>query len=311
MKALLIVNPHAAGRKAGKAYAAAAEAVDAVLGPVDAAFTVRRGHGVELAREAAERGRQLIVAVGGDGTLSEVVNGVMLSGRADSVRVGLVAQGTGGDFRRSLGIEHGLSNYLEAIASGRERKVDVGRLTYRADDGSTQQRFFVNIVSAGMGGLVDRYVEATPGWIPGSVAYYSAALRAIARCPEAQVRCRTVLDGNAEERTLPARVIAACNGAYFGSGMHMAPMARVDDGVLEIVSVTQPTRLKMFQKSRTIYSGAHLREPGIVHFRCQRVSMDVDNERHRRLFLLDVDGEAIGGVPLTAEVLPGALTLRV
>jgi diacylglycerol kinase (ATP) len=310
MKPLLVVNPHAAGRKAGRAYATAAEAVDAVLGPVDAAFTVRRGHGIELAREAAEQGRELIVAVGGDGTFSEVVNGVMLSGRAAEVRIGLVAQGTGGDFRRSLGIDHGLRQYLEAIASGRERKVDVGRLTYRDDDGSTKQRFFVNIVSAGMGGLVDRYVEATPGWIPGSVAYYAAALRAIVRCPEAQVRSQSVLDGQEEERTLPARVIAVCNGSYFGSGMHMAPMARVDDGVLEVVSVTQPTRLKMFQKSRTIYSGAHLLEPGIVHFSCQRIELSVDDERHRRLFPLDVDGEAIGGVPLTAEVLPGALTLR-
>ena len=310
MKPLLIVNPHAASRKAGQAYAAAAEAVDAVLGPVDAAFTVRRSHGIELAREAAEAGRELIVAVGGDGTFSEVVNGVMLSGRAGDVRVGLVAQGTGGDFRRSLGIDHGLRQYLEAIASGRERKVDVGRLTYRDDDGSTKQRFFVNIVSAGMGGLVDRYVEATPGWVPGSVAYYSAALRAIVRCPEAQVRSRYTFDGQEEERTLPSRVIAVCNGAYFGSGMHMAPMARVDDGTLEVVSVTQPTRLQMFQKSRTIYSGAHLPLPGVAHFSCQRIELDVENERHRRLFLLDVDGEAIGGVPLTAEVLPGALTLR-
>ena len=87
MKPLLIVNPHAASRKAGQAYAAAAEAVDAVLGPVDAAFTVRRSHGIELAREAAEAGRELIVAVGGDGTFSEVVNGVMLSGRAADVGV--------------------------------------------------------------------------------------------------------------------------------------------------------------------------------------------------------------------------------
>ena len=92
--------------------------------------------------------------------------------------------------------------------------------------------------------------------------------------------------------------------------MHMAPMARVDDGTLEVVSVTQPTRLQMFQKSRTIYSGAHLPLPGVAHFSCQRIELDVENERHRRLFLLDVDGEAIGGVPLTAEVLPGALTLR-
>jgi diacylglycerol kinase (ATP) len=310
VKPLLVVNPHAAGRKSGRAYAAAAEAVDALLGPVDAAFTVRRGHGVELARTGAEEGRDLIIAVGGDGTLSEVVNGVMLSSRAGAVRVGLVAQGTGGDFRRSLGLEHGLSHYLEAIGSGRERPVDVGRLTYRDDDGTTKERFFINIVSAGLGGLVDRYVASAPAWVPGSIAYYHAALRAIVHCPEARVRSRSVLDGIEEERVLPAYVVAVCNGAFFGSGMHMAPMARVDDGVFEVVSVTQPKRLKMFQKSRTIYTGAHLREPGVVHFSCQSVTLDVEDEHHRSRFPLDVDGEPIGGVPVTVQVLPGALTLR-
>lgn len=310
MKPLLVVNPRAAGRSSGKAYAAAAAAVARALGPVDAVFTEGRGHGVELARAGAEDGRELIVAVGGDGTLSEVVNGVMLSGRADTVRVGLVAQGTGGDFRRSLGLEHGLQHYLDAIASGRERTVDVGRLCYRDDDGGVKERYFVNIVSAGMGGLVDRYVEATPAWVGGGLAYYLAALRAILRCPEARVRCRTVLAGREEERTLPARVVAVCNGAYFGSGMHMAPMARLDDGVLEVVSVTQPTRLQMLLKSRTIYSGAHLRIRGVEHFGCQRLELDVEDMRHRRLFLLDVDGEPIGRVPLTIEVLVRALTLR-
>jgi diacylglycerol kinase (ATP) len=105
-------------------------------------------------------------------------------------------------------------------------------------------------------------------------------------------------------------VVAVCNGAYFGSGMHMAPMARFDDGVLEVVTVTQPTRLQMLLKSRTIYSGAHLLLPGVEHFSCQRLELDVEDMRHRRLFLLDVDGEPIGGVPMTAEVLPRALTLR-
>ena len=275
MKPLLVINPRAAGRSAGKAYAAAAEAVERALGPVDATFTEGRGHGMELARAAAEEGRDLIVAVGGDGTLSEVVNGVMRSGRAQSVRVGLVAQGTGGDFRRSLGLQNGLKHYLDAIACGRERTVDVGRLSYRDDDGSIKERYFLNIVSAGMGGLVDRYVEATPAWVGGSLAYYLAALRAILRCPEAQVCCRTVLAEREDQRTLPARVVAVCNGAYFGSGMHMAPMARLDDGVLEVVTVTQPTRLQMLLKSRTIYSGSHLLLPGVMHFSCQRVELDV------------------------------------
>jgi diacylglycerol kinase (ATP) len=310
VKPLLIVNPRAAGSRTGASFSAAAAAVRETLGPVDAAFTEYSGHGVQLARLAAEGGRELIVAVGGDGTLSEVVNGVLQSGLEP--RVGFIAAGTGGDFRRSVGVGPSVEECLRAIASGRERRIDVGRLTYRdTGDGAMKERYFLNIVSAGMGGLVDRYVENTPAWVGGRLGYYAATLRAIYRCPESWLHCVVTTDGRHEERMLLARVLAVCNGAYFGSGMHMAPMAQVDDGVLEVVSVTQPTRLHMLVRSRSIYDASHFRFAGVEHLRCQRIEIDLEDEAARPLFLLDVDGEALGGLPMSAEVVPAALVLRV
>ena len=102
-----------------------------------------------------------MIAVGGDGTLHEVANGVLDAGVGDRTAVGYVGQGTGGDFRRTLGIEHRLDAYVEGIASGRRRVVDAGKLRYLARDGKEATRWFVNILSAGMGGLVDRYVSET------------------------------------------------------------------------------------------------------------------------------------------------------
>lgn len=309
MKPLLIVNPEAAGRRAGVAFRAAGDAVRAALGPFEVAFTEHRGHAAQLAQLGAEGGRELIVAVGGDGTLSEVANGVLRSG--SDTRVGLIAAGTGGDFRRSLGIGPTLQECLDAISSGRERRVDVGRLIYRElRDDMPVERYFVNIVSAGMGGLVDRYVETLPGWLGGHLGYYLAALGAIYRCPESWLYARLHLDGRVEERPLLARVLAVCNGAYFGSGMHMAPMAKVDDGILEVLSVTQPTRLHMLLKSRSIYAGGHLAFDGVEHLRCQRIELDIEDDRARPLFLLDVDGEALGLLPLSIDVVPRALVLR-
>lgn len=305
----MIVNPRASGSRTGRAFAGLEATARRALGPLDTCVTERRGHAVELARAAAEEGRPLIVAVGGDGTLSEVVNGVLGSRRPEAA-VGFIAQGTGGDFPRSLAIGSDPTACLEAIASGRERCVDVGLLTFRETDGGTGQRYFLNIVSAGLGGLVDRYIAATPAWLGGRLGYYMAALRAIWLCPEAQLRCRLTLDTGPEEHRLRARVVAVCNGGSFGSGMLMAPMAKVDDGVLELISVTQPTRLHMLVRSRTIYDGSHLRLRGVEHLRCRRVELDVEDEAVRPHYPLDVDGEALGLLPMAAEVVPRALVLR-
>src|SRR5580704_7935058 len=153
---LVVVNPSSGGGLAGRTFSRVRAVIERRLGAVDVALTARPGHAIALARDAALAGRKLIIAVGGDGTLHEVANGVLDAGETTSV--GYVGMGTGGDFRRSLGVEHRLDAYVEAIAVGRERQVDVGRVRYVSAGGETRTRWFVNILSAGMGGLVDRYV---------------------------------------------------------------------------------------------------------------------------------------------------------
>ncbi|MGH7294852.1 MAG: diacylglycerol/lipid kinase family protein, partial [Polyangiaceae bacterium] len=278
------------------------------LGPVDVASTERPGHAIDLAREAAKAGASLVVAVGGDGTLHEVANGVIDS-TADAA-VGYVGQGTGGDFRRSLGLEHRLDAYVEAIASGATRQIDAGRLRYRATDGSTRARWFVNILSAGMGGLVDRYVADTSKALGGKTAYFVASTRALLACQRGRLRCDVSLEGERHERSVETFMIAICNGAYFGGGMHVAPMAKIDDGRFEVVSMDASSKLAFATFSRRIYDGTHLGAPGVQHFACDRIAIDLENERARGVFLLDVDGEPLGGLPLEVELVPKALTLR-
>ena len=105
-------------------------------------------------------------------------------------------------------------------------------------------------------------------------------------------------------------MIAVCNGRYFGGGMHVAPMARLDDGRFEVVSMDAPSKLAFAAFSRRIYEGKHLSAPGVQHFSCDRIAIDIENEGARGVFLLDVDGEPLGGLPLEVEVVPKALTLR-
>jgi YegS/Rv2252/BmrU family lipid kinase len=322
-RTLVVVNPRSGGGQAARTFGHVKAVLERHLGPVDLSLTERPGHAIDLARDAAKGGAELVIAVGGDGTLHEVANGVLDAGKGAGAAgtdgsagpgvgtaVGYVGQGTGGDFRRTLGLEHRLDAYVDAIASGRTRSVDAGKLRYRAPDGATRDRWFVNILSAGMGGLVDRYVADTSKALGGKAAYFLASTRALVACRRGRLRCEVTLEGERHERRVETFMVAICNGRYFGGGMHVAPMAKIDDGRFEVVSMDAPSKLAFAAFSRRIYEGKHLDAPGVQHFACDRISIDLENEGARGVFLLDVDGEPLGGLPLEVEIVPRALTLR-
>ena len=312
MKPLLVVNPTSGGGATGRNFSAMRGTIERALGPVDVAMTERSGHGLDLAREGALAGHPLVIAVGGDGTFHETVNGLMQarSGtygtKADEARIGMIAQGTGGDFRKALGLEHRLDKYLDALKSGHERALDVGKFT----GGGKTGHYFVNILSVGMGGLVDRYVADASRLLGGTVAYFGASVKALLNAKLGHVKCTVTNEGKTEEHLLRSFMIAICNGRYFGGGMKIAPMAEIDDGALELVALGATSKLGFAMTSRRIYTGAHIGQPGTVHLRGQKLTLSLANDDARDVFLLDVDGEPMGGLPLTVEVVPKALTLR-
>jgi diacylglycerol kinase (ATP) len=311
MKPFLVVNPQSGGGATKKVFPDLRRTIEAELGEVEVAFTERAGHGSELAKAGAESGHTLIIAVGGDGTFNEVVNGVLASGKKD-VELGIIGQGTGGDFLRSVGIEHRLDRYLSAIRGGKTRKVDVGHARYTRPDGTAGERYFVNVISAGMGGLVDRYVATSSRALGGKAAYFVASARALLASREGHLNVEVTRGASVERHRIATYMIAVCNGRYFGSGMKVAPMAEIDDGRFEIVSVGAPSKLGFALTSGTsIYSGAHLQKPGVLHMPCDKVTMDLENEQARSVFLIDLDGEPVGGLPLTIELRRGAVSLRI
>jgi YegS/Rv2252/BmrU family lipid kinase len=311
VRPFVIVNPRSGGRARdpGSRYWTDLRAViERRLGPTDVAFTAHAGHAIELARQAAGERRALVVAVGGDGTLHEVANGVLSAGTGAAV--GYIAHGTGGDFFRTLGTEHRLDAYLAAIAGGRERRIDVGKVRYRAFDGATRERWFVNIASVGMSGLVDRYVAQTTKLFGGKAAYLWASTRSLAVGRRTRVRCDVTHAGARQEHRFESFLVAVCNGQYFGSGMHVAPMAQPDDGRFEVVSIDAPSKLAFPGVMNRLYSGHHVGSPGVAHFPCDALTLDLDDERARPVFLLDVDGEALGGLPVEITLVPKALAIR-
>ena len=309
MKPLLIVNPASGGGRVEKDFHRIERETMRSLGPCDIAWTDRKGHAIQIARDAALSQREIVIAVGGDGLLHEVVNGLMLARERQGLntRLGVIAQGTGGDFRKSLGIDHRLTSYCEAIAKGRTRHVDVGRMRYINHKLENAEAFFVNILSVGMGGLVDQYVAESSRQFGGTLAYLAASSRALRDSAVGVLRCEMRVDGRVQEHVIRTRSLAICNGQYFGSGMRVAPMAHLDDGVFEIIDLGNAPRLAFMLSNLRIYNGTHLKSSSVNHYRCDQIDLDLVNASVADQFILDVDGEPLGRLPLRVELVPRAL----
>ncbi len=332
---LVIVNPKAGRGRTGRDLSHVLQALREGIGEIDVAPTSGPNAASALAAVAVAARRPLVVSVGGDGTLSEVADGLMRGiageGRGAAASggtaeqpgrggprppaLGLVATGTGADFGRTLGIAPRIEAYLAAIAAGGERDLDVGLARFTGNDGRPAERYWVNVLSAGVGGLVDRYAATAPAFLGGRVAYGQAAVRGIVVCRRLRLRCAHVLpDGTAAERVLDTHAVAVCNGTTFGGGMNIAPMARADDGLLEVVAFETRTRWRLVGRFLTVYAGTHTDEPGVNHFSCRSLRLEPLAAPHAAprggLFPLDVDGEALGDVPLEVELLPRALRVR-
>jgi len=328
---LVIVNPKAGRSRTRRELSHVLGALRAALGEVDVTPTSGPNAASTLAAGAVTAHRPLVVSVGGDGTLSEIAHGLLrgLGRQAHGSSaaepgdpqqrpdprlplLGLVATGTGADFGRTLGIAASVRAYLDVIAAGHERALDAGVARFTGGDGRPAERYWVNVLSAGVGGLVDRYAAAAPAFLGGRIAYGQAALRGIVVCRRLRLRCPHVLpDGTSTERVLDTHAVAVCNGTTFGGGMNIAPMARPDDGLLEVVAFETRTRWRLVGRFLTVYAGTHTDEPGVTHFTCRSLRLEPlavpAGPRRGGLFPLDVDGEALGDVPLQVEVLPRAL----
>lgn len=313
MRPLVILNPMSQGGRTGARASRLARVVREHLGETDLVHTERRGHGGELAEMAAEEGRDVVIAVGGDGTIHEVGNGLMRA-RDRGLRtpkLGIIGQGTGGDFRRTLALEHRLERYGEAIARGRTRLVDVGRAAFIGHDDQPRVAYVLNILSVGLGGVVARDIASSSRLLGGTVAYFTATLAALARSGVAELRCRVTSRGVVEEHRIPTRSLAICNGRFFGGGMEVAPMAAPDDGVLHIVSLGDAPRIRFLLSSLSIYRGRHIERPQVRVLAGEAIEVDLADGAARSAFPLEVDGEPLGRLPLRVDVVPRALEVFV
>jgi diacylglycerol kinase (ATP) len=269
-------------------------------------ITAAPGHAGELARIARDAGAEVIAVVGGDGTMNEVVQAYIDSDGRPIAGPALAAlpMGTGGDFRRTIGLSKNLDEAVGRIRYGADHATDLGVVCFVDDDGRETRRAFLNIVSFGLGGLVDRIVNKSGKKLGGTASFFLATAQGMAKYQNQPVRIR--VDGAVafEGRVVNA---AVCNGRYFGGGMCIAPMADPTDGRLEVVVLGDLTVPEVLAFSGSIYQGAHL---GKDRVHVSHGTTVVIEPLCPEPVLMDCDGEAPGRLPATITLLHHAVKLR-
>ena len=251
--------------------------------------TQHPGHATGLAKEAVEQGFDVIVAVGGDGTLRETALSVIHTDRI----LGLLPCGTGNDYARAAKIPTELEPALDILLNGQDRVVDAGQ----AND-----QIFFNIAGFGFDVDVLDYTEQfKPKCRKGETAYRLGCLKAVLGL---KLRRTTITfpDGTSEQNVLLA---AAGVGTHFGGGMNVLPESDMSDGLLDVCIAHDVTRLKLLKLLPKFIKGRHLSLPVITYRKAAEVTFSCDPVSR-----IEVDGERMDGTPVTFKVLPGAITLR-
>jgi len=291
-----IVNPRAGSGAAHRRWPRAARMLAERIGPVNAWFTEGAGHATALARKLADAGCDLLIVAGGDGTLNEVVNGILM-GSSDA-RIGLLPLASGGDFARTLGLA-GLAPAVNALAAGDSRRIDAFRARFRGPGGAPLERYFLNAASFGLGAVA---ALGARGWwraVPGGARYLAAAIPALASGRSFQVTLR--LD-DSPPAAFDITTAAVANGQYQGGGIRIAPQAAIDDGLADVTVVERVSLVEVAANLPILYSGALYSHPKVRHWRAARVRAEAETE-----VPVELDGEPVGTLPLEIEALPRAL----
>ncbi|MDP6943226.1 MAG: diacylglycerol kinase family lipid kinase [Myxococcota bacterium] len=303
--ATLIANPAAAGGRVGREWPALQTRIrDALGAELECLWTERPGHGAILAQKAVERGAKTVISLGGDGTHHELLNGIMNAGDAsDDVRMGVLHAGTGGDFRRVLHGGGDFDSALKRLPTAGSFHIDVGSVSYVSDDGKPEKRFFLNLASAGLAGVVDRMVNSSGKKLGGKLTFLLATLRGVARYVPAEIRL--TVDGTQIGDRVVTNVVIA-NAPWAGGGMMFAPSARLADGLLEIIVFKATGLITSLLLAPKLYSGTHVDTDHVEVFRGREIQIEPLGDE---AVLLDIDGESPGRLPARYEIHPRALRL--
>jgi len=297
---VFLVNPASANGGTGKRWPELAHRAAQLGLDGTTLFSERPGHLIELAEQAARAGAELVVSVGGDGTLNEVVNGLV---RADtSVELATIPLGTGMDFVRTYGIPTRFDDAVLTALKGMTRTIDVGRVSYREWSGATGERYVANVGSVGMSAAVAQRANGMSKALGGKATFFYALTRVFFEWENTLVSVQ--LDEERREGRMHDVIVA--NGQWHGGAMRLAPEAQPDDGLFDVVLIGDVTKRDFVTTAPKLYKGTYLSHPKIELLRSRAVAVDAPER-----LPIELDGEQVGTTPVRFEIVPGALRVRV
>jgi diacylglycerol kinase (ATP) len=300
--AKVIVNPAAGAGKTGKLWPRIMNTLQKQGLRFEHALTEAPGHAIELAKSAAKKGYDLIVSVGGDGTIHEIVNGLYASGNLKENLLGIVETGTGGDYIRSTGTPHNIEDACQRFIQPKKRTVDVGVVEY-TKNGGKEQRLFVNFAGMGIDAEIVRRTTQQFKKLGSLSSYLMGMMTSLVAYHNRKVSI--TIDGKTEE----ARILTVImnNGKYGGGGMYTAPQADLADGFLDVMVAGDLSKPEFLWSLPRLYKGTHLTHPKVDAKKAKEIEV---KSLDGRLFL-QADGELLGEAPARFRILPAALNIVV
>jgi len=303
LKITVVVNPTAANGITAKRWPEIAALMKKEGLSFDTLMTAAPEHATELTRQALQKGCDLVVSVGGDGTHNEVVNGFFTPDGPvrPEAQLGFISMGTGSDLIKTLQIPKEPAAAIKHLLESPPREIDVGRLSFMSYRGGKEIRYFINIAGLGLDGdTVDR-VNRTSKALGGFVSFLWGTMASLLLYRNQEmaiiVDAKPVFDG-------PVTVVAVANGRYFGGGMCIAPHAQMADGLFDIIIMHSLTKPNFIVNLPKVYRGSHLTHPNCIALRGQKVTVQTEQA------LLNLDGEQPGRGPVEVELLPLALRVK-
>jgi len=268
----------------------------------DFLFTEGYRNAEHLASNAVEQGYRYIVAVGGDGTVNEVINGVMQhpAHKRKDVVVGVLPRGTGNDFARTIGATASVNNLRCLIENEQFATIDLINITYTDNHGNTTNRYCNNIADVGVGPYTILSADKLSGWLGSNLAFSFSALKALFQKPQ-------LIEINADGHNYKGTTKCVClaNGRFFGSGLGIAPLADVTNGTMEVVIIEDVSPLLFLRFMRSLRAAKPVNHPKVRYITVKKASIIAENNS----LPLDLDGEVVGFAPLTAWVVPNTINI--
>lgn len=297
---VLVVNPRSGGGRITKAMPEIVDHLRARGLEHEIRHTEGPGHAPEIVRDSFRAGKRFIVAVGGDGTIHEVVNGMLENDRplVEEPVLGVIAAGTGCDFIKTFGIPEMAPHAVAHLDGAEAFPIDLGRMTYMKQ-GKETTSYFANIAEAGLGGAVVARAAKLPRFL-GPMTYFFAFWLALGRHKTAQVKIDLI------DRTYegPMNNLVVANGQFFGGGMKITPKAAPTDGLLD-VQIWHARKREAIALMPKVYKGQHIPHEDIEEAKRVRISIESD-----RPLIIEADGEVLGETPASFEVLKDVILLK-